>query len=1287
MFHSHTTRFGPWARAVFLPFSKGALIVAAIALLLAGCATAPEAVDNSAEIRDGWEKLGENRYSEAIGLFTEAAQTTESAEISRGLGLAYYALGRLPEAAEAFAEALRLDPGAPASAIVRSFINEEIPISAGYLKELEEIDRILISDRYPEWTRQSGLRSQLLLARTAFVDEIKMRQADNSLGIITEWNLLGPFQDPSGGGIDQPFIDEIAHRHGMAVGTGAVRKDGKVLNWLAKPEFSLDGWVQPSNFLGWDFFADFYASANLEISESGDYWIMLDLADAAVRCWIDGVELARTGARASGRNVLWVRTSLEKGAHSVLVKLGSGDEAAAFRFMVAVAATSQTHDKAAQAFIESIPGYRGMNGSPLLGQLTADFTARPGLDNAFWLSYALADSGQSEAAHAVAAGDFQAYGAERSNLAWWARFNARRSGGDIVRATQTIEHILFGAGFAPRDDFSVLSAILNEDWDRAKALADKTMEVNPNRFYSQLFKIVSGLGAGSMTVRDYEGFAVQYPGYPHLAGLIARLGGFSLPLSKILADMKQGDYVLAALATEHSIRIINDDYEGALASGLLLQKINPEDLEITLDNLKGQLFKKSIDYQKYIDSLAALTSTRPNDGQLWKVYGDAIEAWLMALRQAEAPPAELIDDLEKRFIECLEARQELAPQRFDLRWRLSELQKKATTDDLYLKIDPERIIEAFEDSDTAVEVDLTVVHREQNWVFFADRGTRRYYAEILKIGSRQGLAMASTRYMTYEMNGENLVLQRAITRKADGRRIEAWVNGNAISYHGLEIGDYLLLEYTADGARTGALAGEFWLDAWMASYTDYIYDSTFSILYPESENPAYLVHNLAEDKYAVSENKPLPGYSELVFSIKNLPPVMPTLPVADQRDQLPWLDLSSLRSWEPVAEWYRDLTAGAYTVTPVIHDKARELLEGIHTRKEAVSRIFDYVASDILYEDIDFQYSAFVPQNAESIIENGFGDCKDKTTLMIALLNAAGFEASYALSDPEYAGEIAFLPSTRFSHVITLLQIDGETVPLDTTASDYGYPDLPELLANTRILRIPLGNDTAPVELERLISNQTGPSVWLTLLTAGNDINRARTVAVFRGGDAAEIRSNAATRTGRLREAVLEATVNDTLPGFIADSLEYSAGNGSYSSPRLEATGTVPRFLKPGLGNQALKLTWLREVPDILVYAVRADKRDTPFELSAGAASVPLRQTFVINLPETARVASLPQSRSLRFRQAYAGFRYTQTAAGLIVERELYLPAMVVQPAEWTLFKQFVEQAWLAQSDSIILNY
>ena len=201
------------------------------------------------------------------------------------------------------------------------------------------------------------------------------------------------------------------------------------------------------------------------------------------------------------------------------------------------------------------------------------------------------------------------------------------------------------------------------------------------------------------------------------------------------------------------------------------------------------------------------------------------------------------------------------------------------------------------------------------------------------------------------------------------------------------------------------------------------------------------------------------------------------LPVAD-------VELSSFENWEAVGAWFGALMKGKTEVTPEIRSRAEKLTKGAKTDEERIAILHAFVATQIRYIGVAFGIGRFQPHSAAEQLENGYGDCKDKHTLLAALLAAVGIQAYPALIgsarelDPD-------VPSPgQFDHVITVVPRAGVLSWLDTTpeVGPPGFLLLP--LRDKQALLIPAGS---PARLEKTPADPSTPKLQTFRINATID--------------------------------------------------------------------------------------------------------------------------------------------------------------------------------------------------------
>ena len=145
--------------------------------------------------------------------------------------------------------------------------------------------------------------------------------------------------------------------------------------------------------------------------------------------------------------------------------------------------------------------------------------------------------------------------------------------------------------------------------------------------------------------------------------------------------------------------------------------------------------------------------------------------------------------------------------------------------------------------------------------------------------------------------------------------------------------------------------------------------------------------------------------------------------------------LSTSPDWQAKSRWFYGVNEdyGSFKPTPAVQKKVNELLQGAKDEMDSISRLTHWVADNIRYAGISMgEGEGFTLHNADMIYTDRCGVCKDKASMLVTFLRAAGFKAYAAMT---MAGErIDRIPADQFNHSVCAVQLrDGSFRMLDPT--------------------------------------------------------------------------------------------------------------------------------------------------------------------------------------------------------------------------------------------------------------
>jgi hypothetical protein len=128
--------------------------------------------------------------------------------------------------------------------------------------------------------------------------------------------------------------------------------------------------------------------------------------------------------------------------------------------------------------------------------------------------------------------------------------------------------------------------------------------------------------------------------------------------------------------------------------------------------------------------------------------------------------------------------------------------------------------------------------------------------------------------------------------------------------------------------------------------------------------------------------------------------------------------------WRAIGQWFTTLEANRPDPSPEITAHTQSLIAGAPDFYSKLSRITEYIQKNIRYFIVERGVGGYQANHAADIFRNRYGDCKDKTTLLISMLQVAGIHAVYMPVDSHRDVVDPDEPSIQVgNHMITAIEI------------------------------------------------------------------------------------------------------------------------------------------------------------------------------------------------------------------------------------------------------------------------
>jgi hypothetical protein len=388
-------------------------------------------------------------------------------------------------------------------------------------------------------------------------------------------------------------------------------------------------------------------------------------------------------------------------------------------------------------------------------------------------------------------------------------------------------------------------------------------------------------------------------------------------------------------------------------------------------------------------------------------------------------------------------------------------------------------------------------------------------------------------------------------------------------------------------------------------------------------------------------------------------------------DHRPRLAMTTLATEQAAADAYAARALPQAAVTPGIQKLADDITTNSRDRLAQAEDIYRWVIGNIRYVAIFLDVGGVVPHSADEILAARYGDCKDQTTVLAALLAAKGIRSSPVLVNASlnyWKPQVAATPGV-FNHAI--LYVPEFNAYLDTTAQLAPFGTLSVTLLGKPALVVDAGQ---------------GKAQAVTLPVANPRRDRVRVLTQMTLGTDGTVYSNAKVEShgvfGLLARQIFSAIPEGNQEQVVGRILASTGQNGSgtYHS------GHPRRLIEPYRYNTEVKLPNYVQLPGPGAFVVPpgfnsfsniavtfeqlgADQRQWPMPLIGRS----LEEVLTLHLPTGFTPTALPRGTAIDW--VHGSYRSTVKLEGstLTITRQLELspPGPLLLPQDYAAFRTF----------------
>lgn len=556
-----------------------------------------------------------------------------------------------------------------------------------------------------------------------------------------------------------------------------------------------------------------------------------------------------------------------------------------------------------------------------------------------------------------------------------------------------------------------------------------------------------------------------------------------------------------------------------------------------------------------------------------------------------------------------------------------------------------------------------------------------------------GAAMARQYAFQYEADREVVQLRGARVYRGDGRTDEAVEYGEGaaddpsismytsarnfyVQFPRLDPGDVVELRYRIDEVTP------------RNEYADYFGEVTYLQSSEPVQNAEYVLITPKKRTFYIDEK--LPGLERETreqgdqrvyrFFAKKVAPLVPESAMPPWSEVLGFVHVSTYKDWKDLGRWYWGFVKEQFDLDDETRKLAREVAKGAKTEREKVKAVYNWVVKNTRYVALEFGIYGYKPRRCVQTVTRGWGDCKDKATVIVTLLEELGVPSTIVILRTQMRGDFrSNVPSlAAFDHAI--VYVPSLDLYLDGTAEYTGSDELPDMDAGALALLVNKGDSKLTRVPERdPKKNVLTRSVTATVGESGD--GKLEMDFEVRGSEAPDWRRRYHAES--TRRARINADLGREFPGF-----EIQPGNAGIVSNDLENLEVSPKLKVRGTAR-----AFARKEGDTLSMAVTPGTR-----LTANYASLSQRKedvripsfstiddTFVVKLPPGAKVKSTPNT--AEGSSPFGSYKVEASVQGgqVTVKSRVEVSATRITPKQYPAFKKFCEDVDRALAGRLVV--
>lgn len=599
------------------------------------------------------------------------------------------------------------------------------------------------------------------------------------------------------------------------------------------------------------------------------------------------------------------------------------------------------------------------------------------------------------------------------------------------------------------------------------------------------------------------------------------------------------------------------------------------------------------------------------------------------------------------------------------------------------------------DSIYALAVD-PAQYPDDPFVYLLDDGVLRYdadgrgsrtYRQVVQVLTNDGVETWAEQSFGYEPGHQQLTINWVRVLRPDGSIVSDAPTlvqdadipapmGNPVytdqkvkrmSLSGVAPGTIVDFSYTLEEQRP-YLPGDFYR-SWSVHTSRLVRRSRYLVDLPASLTPNIVERNLLVPRRTATAG----GRRTYLWAAQDVAAIRPEEFAADSNGVASSIEVGGAIRWSDIGRWYAGLARGREVLTADLRTELGQIVAGARTADDSLRAIHRWVAQDFRYVSVSLGVGGYQPRTPAEVRSAGYGDCKDKATMFVALARAMGFTAFPVLLNAGADVETRVPAIEQFNHAIAVVERPGGRVYLDLTSDVTPYGELPPSDQGQFALVVRPDGATEEVRLPQDPPSANRSETRISGELGTDGLANVTYIERASGTRQYGLRGMFTTALDSARKATFARNIaTGMFPGATADSLRVFDGRDLQATPEVSLRIAKGQAARKSGGTMILNIPFNNMGPLADAATALEAKGPRKFPIDAGRVIGPITglSQLTLTLPPGWQ-ARLPEAVSVDGVWGRYTASFTQAGRILTVTRSLegtrgiYPPSDVASLAAW----------------------